>query len=100
MNADDHELVGVFRFEPLEIRQHVHAVDAPVGPEIEQHHLAAQRLQRQRRVHVPAVHRAGQLRRALDLFFDPTTHPPIVLAPGGVATIVSIAAAREWLSVG
>ena len=34
--------VGIGLFELFQLRQDVHAVDAAVGPEIEQHELAAQ----------------------------------------------------------
>ena len=40
--ADDDQLVRVFVFEVLQVGQHVHAVDAAVGPEVDQHDLAAQ----------------------------------------------------------
>src|SRR5258708_38976388 len=43
MDADDYKpAVPVFRIEPGDVRQRVDAVDAAVGPEIHQHHLAAQ----------------------------------------------------------
>ena len=46
VHADDDELVGEALLERLEIAQHVHAVDAAVGPEVENHDLAAQLLDR------------------------------------------------------
>ena len=45
MDADDHDLVGILLFQLLQIRNDVHAVDAAIGPEIEQHDFAAQVLQ-------------------------------------------------------
>ena len=44
----DHELVRIGVLELLELRQHVHAVDAAEGPEVEQHELAAQVGERER----------------------------------------------------
>ena len=43
---------GVFRFQPLQIRNDVDAVDAAVGPEIEQHNFALQSGERKRLVGV------------------------------------------------
>jgi hypothetical protein len=42
VDADDYQRVGVFAFQPLQVGQDVHAVDATVSPEVEQHDLAAQ----------------------------------------------------------
>ena len=42
VDADDDQLCGVFPFELLQLRDDVHAVDAAVSPEVEQHDLAAQ----------------------------------------------------------
>jgi hypothetical protein len=44
MHAYDDQLIGKARFELLQVRQDVNAVDAAVRPEVEQHDLAAQRL--------------------------------------------------------
>ena len=52
VDADDYELVPVLLFEALQVRDDVHAVDAAVSPEVEQHDLAAQRRERERRVRV------------------------------------------------
>ena len=41
VHADDDELVGVLLLELLQVRQDVDAVDAAVGPEVEQDDLAA-----------------------------------------------------------
>ena len=42
MHADDNHVVGIRLFQLLELRQNVHAVDAAVGPEIENDEFAAQ----------------------------------------------------------
>ncbi|MCG3159745.1 MAG: hypothetical protein JMDDDDMK_00762 [Acidobacteria bacterium] len=42
MHADDHKLIRIFRFELLQVGDDVHAVDAAVSPEIEQHDFSAQ----------------------------------------------------------
>ena len=49
VDADHDQLVAVFPLEIRQVRHQVQAVDAAVGPEVEQHHLAAQLAQRQRR---------------------------------------------------
>ena len=49
VHADHDELVGKALLERLQIAQHVHAVDAAVGPEVEDHDLAAQLRHRDRR---------------------------------------------------
>ena len=48
VNADYYEVGAVFLFKPVDHRQHVDAVDSAVGPEVEQHQLAAQIGQRER----------------------------------------------------
>jgi hypothetical protein len=58
------ELVRVLRFEPLEIGDDVHTVDAAVSPEIQQHHLAAQARHRERLVGVQPALAAREFRRA------------------------------------
>ena len=63
VNTDDHQMFRVRRGEPLEPRQLVQAIDAPVGPELEQDDLAAKRRQRQRCRDVQPVHGADELRR-------------------------------------
>ena len=42
MDADHNQLICVFRFEALELRNNVHAVDTAIGPEVEQNNLSAQ----------------------------------------------------------
>ena len=42
MDSEDHQLVWVFLLELFQHRQDVHAVDAAVGPEVQQHDLAAE----------------------------------------------------------
>ena len=49
VDADDDQHVGEPGLQALQIGQHVLAVDAAVGPEIEQHDLAAQLRERDRR---------------------------------------------------
>ena len=63
VHADDDELVAVFLFEPAQIRQDVHAVDAPVRPEIKQDDLAAKVLQRERTGHVEPLDAAREVGR-------------------------------------
>ncbi len=46
MHADDYQLVWVLALEPLQIGDDVHAVDAAVSPEVEQHDFALQRRER------------------------------------------------------
>ena len=41
MYADDHEFLSVLLLKALEILQHMHTIDAAVGPEIQQDNLAA-----------------------------------------------------------
>ena len=58
VHADDHEPVAVVGGIPgLEVGQRPLAVDARVGPEVDQHDLAAQRGERQRRRVEPATAR-------------------------------------------
>ena len=55
MHAQDHQAVILVLFRPgANVRQGAQAVDAGIGPEIHQHHLAAQRRARQRRGIQPA----------------------------------------------
>ena len=63
VHADDHELVGEPLFELLQVRNDVDAVDAAVGPEVEQDHLSSKRLQRERCRHVEPGDRPAQLGR-------------------------------------
>lgn len=42
-----HQLVGILLFEPADRRQYMHAVDSAIGPEIQEHQLAAQVFQRE-----------------------------------------------------
>ena len=39
LNSDDNELVTVLRFELPQLREHMNAVDSPIGPEIEKYDL-------------------------------------------------------------
>jgi hypothetical protein len=48
MHTDDDERVAIFLLEPAQLGDDVHAVDATVGPEVEQDDFAAQLFQRQR----------------------------------------------------
>jgi hypothetical protein len=45
VHADGHQDVGVLLLEGAELIQHVQAVDAAEGPEVQQHDLAAQGLE-------------------------------------------------------
>ena len=42
VDANDLKLVRESELEPMQIRKNVNAIDAAGGPEVEQHHLAAQ----------------------------------------------------------
>jgi hypothetical protein len=64
VDADDDELARVLLFEPLEVGDDVHAVDAAVSPEVEQHDLAAQARNRERPVGVEPAAPALKLGRA------------------------------------
>ena len=56
VHADDDQLVGELRLETLQIWNDMDAVDAALGPEVEQHNLAAQILRyRQRSLDVEPV---------------------------------------------
>jgi hypothetical protein len=74
MDADDYQLAGVLRFEPLEIGNDVHAVDATVSPEIEQDHFAVQLIERQRRGRVEPFETGRKIRRVHRAFELKTTH--------------------------
>ena len=50
VNADHDQLIRVLCFEFLQIRNDVDAVDAAVGPKIQQHDFAFQRRERERLV--------------------------------------------------
>src|SRR5262249_23858028 len=56
MHADDHELVGLLRLKLLQIGDDVHAVDAAIRPEIEQHDFAAQVTQADRFFRIEPFH--------------------------------------------
>src|SRR5205085_7414212 len=64
VDADDDELPGVLLFEPAQVVDDVHAVDAAVSPEVEEHDLAAQAGNRERLVGVQPAAAALKLRRA------------------------------------
>jgi hypothetical protein len=52
MDADDHQLLRVLLFQPDQIRNDVHAVDAAEGPEVQEDDLSLQVLQLDRLVGV------------------------------------------------
>ena len=62
VHADDHELVGVLLLEALQIREDVDAVDAPIGPEVQEDDLPLQVVQGQRRGRVDPVEAGGEVR--------------------------------------
>jgi hypothetical protein len=63
MHADDHERpVSVLLLQVLEVGQHVHAVDATVGPEVQQHDLPGQFVDAQGAVDVKPLGRPGEIR--------------------------------------
>ena len=45
VNSDDNQLVTVLFLQKLQVRQHVHAVDATIGPEVQDDNLSSQVLQ-------------------------------------------------------
>jgi hypothetical protein len=61
VDADDHQRVGVLALQSLQVGQDVHAVDAAVSPEIEQHDLAAQFAQAERAVGVEPLQAFGEV---------------------------------------
>ena len=67
MHADDDDVARVFVLEELQIGQDVHAVDAAIRPEIEEHDLAAEILQLDRSGNIePAVAAVKQVSRHVD----------------------------------
>ncbi len=65
MNADDDQLVRERMLKFLQNRQDVHAVDAAIGPEIEQHKLATQLLEIDRSAGVDPSSAGVERRRLL-----------------------------------
>ena len=63
VDADDDDLVGVLLFEVGKVGQDMHAVDAAVGPEVEQDDLAAHILQGNRPADVEPFRTALEARR-------------------------------------
>ena len=63
VHPDDDQLVREVRLQPFEPGEVVDAVDAPVGPEVEHDHLAAQLGQRERRCRVQPFEARRKLRR-------------------------------------
>jgi hypothetical protein len=63
MHADDDDVIGIRLFQLFEFRQHVHAVDAAVGPEIEDDEFAAKVFQFDWRRRVEPFGAALQRRR-------------------------------------
>ena len=59
--ADHHQLTGVGLFQLLQLRQDVHAIDAAIGPEIQQHELPAEVLQLQGPRSVDPLQARGKL---------------------------------------
>ena len=45
MHSNNNQLVAVLLFQKFQIRKHMHAVDAAVGPEVQDHDLSSQVLQ-------------------------------------------------------
>ena len=64
VDADDDELSRVFFFERTEVWDDVHAVDAAVSPEVQEHDLAAQARNRERPIRVQPPAPAFEFRRA------------------------------------
>src|SRR5699024_4108170 len=64
MHADDDQFIRVFALQCFEIGQNVHAVDAAIRPEIEQHDLALQAAQRERFLRIEPIETGRKLRRA------------------------------------
>ena len=64
VHSDHNQLVRIFFFQLLQIGNDVHAVDAAVGPKIEQHNFAFQRRERQRLIRIQPTATAAEFRRA------------------------------------
>src|SRR5215813_5450222 len=62
VDANDDQLIRVFPFQPLQIRNDVHTVDAAIGPKIEEYNFTFQRGQRQRLVRIQPTASAGEFR--------------------------------------
>jgi hypothetical protein len=58
MNANHDELVGESVLKPFKLGQNVHAVDAAIRPEIEQHKSAAELCQAKWPCHIDPFHAA------------------------------------------
>ena len=52
MHTDDHQFLGILLFQGGQVGNDMHAIDAAIGPEVEQDHLAAQVGETQRLVGV------------------------------------------------
>lgn len=64
MHANHHQFVGIFGFKGFQVGNDVQAVDAAVGPEVEQDDFPAQLGERQRARNVEPGHAAFQFGRA------------------------------------
>ena len=61
MDADDHQLGGVFFLEFPQLRKNVHTIDSTVSPEIQHDHLAAQVSHSEGAVGVEPFHAVGKV---------------------------------------
>src|ERR671914_2378617 len=62
VNADNHQLVGVFFLYFPQLRKNMHTVNSTVGPEVQQYYLAPQLPQGQRTVGVDPLQPGWELR--------------------------------------
>src|SRR5580704_15878729 len=63
MYSDDDQFIWVLPFEPLQIRNNVHAIDAAVCPEVEKYDLATQLLEADGLTEVQPVQSGGKFQR-------------------------------------
>ena len=97
MDADDHEVLGPGLLQLVQFGQDVHAVDAAVGPEVEEHELPPQIVQFQR----PGRVEPGQIRRQRRDLLSRANGCSMSLAwtvrvAGRVTTDTSSVAARDF----
>ena len=74
MYADDHQLFGVFGLEAFQVGDDVHAVDAAVGPKVQQDELAAQSAQAQAAAYVEPLQVGRKLGRPHRALVDRDRH--------------------------
>ena len=80
-NADDYQFLWIFVFQFFQVRNDVHAVDAAICPEIQQHDFAAKPRQRNRLIGIEPPCAAGKFGRTHSTL---KTHIGIQLFPGSM----------------